>query len=650
MNKDNSMLAINNIRMLGIEMVGKAKSGHPGIVLGAAPIMYALFKNHLNVNIKDLNYFNRDRFILSAGHGSALLYATMLLAGYPSISMDDVKNFRQLNSKTSGHPESHILEGVDIGTGPLGQGVAASVGFAIAEAHLNKVYNEVVDHYTYCLLGDGCLEEGIAHEAIAIAGRYKLNKLIWLYDSNNIQLDGKVSDSTITKFSEVVKANNWNYILVKNGNDWKAIDAAITKAKKSTKPTLIEIKTEIGFASINANSHKAHGTPLTLEQIEDVRKKINYPCAESFCALEKSKREFKSLHARGLKHQNEYNKRLNALKKKNISLYNQFLNAINGQIFELQENLKFTNIKEKEASRNIFSKVFNEITKHVPNILVLNNDLSGSTKVKDENSSNFDIKKYDQKNINIGVREFLGAALALGITMHGGVKGITSTFMSFADYCKPAIRLAAINQIGSINVFSHDSITVGEDGPTHQPIEQLTMLRSTPNTLTFRPANAGELYFALLHGLKSKHTPVNIITSRSEFTQSELNSIKDFELGYYFVKKQDGAKINLLATGSEVGLCIDLAKELNNKNIKTNVISITSMELLRNNILKFNAEVANTNAKVIAIEFGSPYLWYEFVDVVYGITTYGKSATSNDVVRSCELDMNSLIQKIISNI
>ncbi|WP_027123825.1 transketolase family protein [Mycoplasmoides pirum] len=648
MQKNN--LTIDTIRLLGIEMIAKAKSGHPGIVLGAAPIMYTLFKNHLNVDLKNLNYFNRDRFILSAGHGSALLYATMYLSNYSSITLEDIKNFRQLNSKTSGHPESHILDGVDIGTGPLGQGTAASVGFAIAEAYLNKTYKGVVDHYTYCLLGDGCLQEGITHEAIAIAGRLKLNKLIWIYDSNDIQLDGKVKDSTITNFAAEFKANDWNYILVKNGNNVIEIDDAIKLAKKSDKPTLIEVKTIIGYGSINANSTKAHGTPLSWEQVEQVRSTLQFPYQKPFEINKKAKQDFNELALRGAKHHNEYKKRLNNLKTKNQKLYKQFLDSINLN-FDF-ENIDLSKIEllNKDATRNVFYKVFNEFTKKIPNLLVINNDLSGSTKVKDNNSQVFDINSYDQKNINIGVREFLGAALAFGITMHKGVWGITSTFMSFADYAKPAIRLAAINQINSINVFSHDSITVGEDGPTHQPIEQLTMLRSIPNTITFRPANADEIKAAIIYALNAKTTPINIITSRSEFNQSKLKNYKSFKQGYYFVKKESKPNVNLIATGSEVGLCIDLAKELKKYKINASIISVTSMELLRQNFNLFKKDVLNSKVKSIAIELGCTYMWYEFVDIVYGINEFGKSGNPNDVMKYFKMDLSSLVKRVIKDI
>lgn len=643
--KNVSELVINNIRMLGIEMITEANSGHPGIVLGAAPIMYTLFRNHLNIYNKDLKYFNRDRFILSAGHGSALLYSTMHIAGYPSISMEDIKNFRQLGAKTSGHPEAHELPGVDIGTGPLGQGAAASVGFALAEANLNKRFKGVVNHYTYCLLGDGCLQEGVAHEALAIAGRYQLKKLIWIYDSNDIQLDGKVADSTITNFEAVVKANGWNYILVKRGNSTKAIDAAITRAKKSNKPTFIEVKTVLGFGSANANSHKAHGSPLSKDQVEETRNKLKYPIKKWFYANPDAKKDFEILHKRSKKHYEKYINRLAELKRKHPELYKKFT-AWTSNIFETKLKGVDKLVKtSKEATRNIFGKVFNLFAQENENILAINNDLSGSTKVKVESSNYFDVGKEDQQNINVGVREFAGACVAFGITMHGGLKGVSSTFLSFADYCKPSIRLAAVNAVGPISVFSHDSITVGEDGPTHQPIEQLTMLRSVPNSFTFRPANVQETYHAIAYALTNKTSPVNIITSRSTFTQSEGCDTEEFNNGYYYAFKQQNAKANLIATGSEVGLCIDVANHMSNNGIPVNVISVTSMELLRKNATKFKKSVSH-NLPSLVVEMGSPYMWYEFCENVMGIDVFGKSGTPDAVMKHFGFDVEKVAQTL----
>lgn len=643
--KSIEQLGINAIRMLGIEMVTKANSGHPGIVLGAAPIMYTLFKNHLRFYKDDLNFINRDRFVLSAGHGSALLYATMLVAGYPSININDIKAFRQLNSKTSGHPEPHLLNGVDIGTGPLGQGAAISVGLAIAEANLNQRYNNLIDHYTYCLLGDGCMEEGVTHEALAIAGRFKLKKLIWIYDSNNVQLDGDVADSTITNFSKVVKANGWNYILVSDGNNTDLINNAINEAKNSDKPTFIEVKTIIGYASSLANSYKCHGAALSEEEVENVRKNLSYPY-KKFELPDNILKSFTTTHNLNKSHYQKYLKSLDNLKKNNPQLFKQYQ-------FEMSNEFKldidsFADLNKQdtitEATRNICGLIVNKIAEKNANFLIINDDLSGSTKVKASSNNKFDINNYAGQNINIGVREFSGVDVAAGIVAHGGLKAVSSTFLSFADYCKAAIRLSAINQIPILTVFSHDSITVGEDGPTHQPIEQLSMLRSIPNVITFRPANFAETYNAFLYALISKTTPVNIITSRSAFKQNKVD-IKEIKNGFYFVKNVKNAKVNLIATGSDVGLCLEAADILKEQNILTNVISIPSLEILRMKKAQFKKFISKYKNN-IAVEAGTTYMWYEFVNEIIGINTFGKSGKPKDVEKDFLFDAKGIVNQV----
>lgn len=643
--KSIEQLGINAIRMLGIEMVTKANSGHPGIVLGAAPIMYTLFKNHLRFYKNDLNFINRDRFVLSAGHGSALLYATMLVAGYPSININDIKAFRQLNSKTSGHPEPHLLNGVDIGTGPLGQGAAISVGLAIAEANLNQRYNNLIDHYTYCLLGDGCMEEGVTHEALAIAGRFKLKKLIWIYDSNNVQLDGDVADSTITNFSKVVKANGWNYILVSDGNNTDLINNAINEAKNSDKPTFIEVKTIIGYASSLANSYKCHGAALSEEEVENVRKNLSYPY-KKFELPDNILKSFTTIHNLNKSHYQKYLKSLDNLKKNNPQLFKQYQ-------FEMSNEFKldidsFADLNKQdtitEATRNICGLIVNKIAEKNANFLIINDDLSGSTKVKASSNNKFDINNYAGQNINIGVREFSGVDVAAGIVAHGGLKAVSSTFLSFADYCKAAIRLSAINQIPILTVFSHDSITVGEDGPTHQPIEQLSMLRSIPNVITFRPANFAETYNAFLYALISKTTPVNIITSRSAFKQNKVD-IKEIKNGFYFVKNVKNAKVNLIATGSDVGLCLEAADILKEQNILTNVISIPSLEILRMKKAQFKKFISKYKNN-IAVEAGTTYMWYEFVNEIIGINTFGKSGKPKDVEKDFLFDAKGIVNQV----
>lgn len=650
--KSIEQLGINAIRMLGIEMITKANSGHPGIVLGAAPIMYTLFKNHLRFYKDDLNFINRDRFVLSAGHGSALLYATMLVAGYPSININDIKAFRQINSKTSGHPEPHLLGGVDIGTGPLGQGAAMSVGLAIAEANLNERYNGLIDHYTYCLLGDGCMEEGVTHEALAIAGRFKLKKLIWIYDSNNVQLDGDVVDSTITNFGKVVKANGWNYILVSDGNNIDLINKSINEAKNSDKPTFIEVKTIIGYASSLANSYKCHGAALSEEEVEKVRKNLSYPY-KKFELPQNILKSFSATHNSNKSHYQRYLKLLNNLKKTNPELFKKYQFEMNNEFkFDINNFDDFNNQnKDVEATRNICGLIVNKIAEKNANFLIINDDLSGSTKVKANSNSKFDFNNYAGQNINIGVREFAGVDIVAGIVAHGGLKAVSSTFLSFADYCKAAIRLSAINQIPILTVFSHDSITVGEDGPTHQPIEQLSMLRSIPNVITFRPANFAETYNAFLYALTSRKNPVNIITSRSAFKQSKAD-VKEVnnDNGFYFVRKYKNAKVNLIATGSEVGLCLDVAEILNQQKILTNVISITSLEILRNKKAQFKKVISKCKNN-IAVEAGTTYMWYEFTDKVIGINTFGKSGKPQDVEKDFLFDSKGIVnqlKKIIS--
>ncbi len=639
-------LAIDTIRMLGIEMVANAASGHPGIVLGAAPAAFALFARHLNADPDDPGYFNRDRFVLSAGHGSALLYATMYAARYAGLSLSDLKAFRQAGSKTSGHPEPRLLPGVDLGTGPLGQGAAASVGFAIAEAYLNARYAGAVDHFTYCLLGDGCLQEGVCNEAIAIAGRHNLRKLVWLYDSNGIQLDGKVSDSTATDCKKLFEANGWDYLSVKDGNDFLAVSDAIARAKGNGKPTLVEIKTTLGYASESAGTHKAHGTPLTWPQVEAVRERLNRPYREPFSPDPKASEPFAEMRKRAAAHRAAYLARLDRLRATDPKAHAELVEcATRGFDFS---KIRMPKIEPKAtaATRALFGEIFAAVAKTAPNVMVLNNDLSSSTKVKDPHSGWFGPGAYDQKNVNVGVREFASGAIALGINAHGGVRAVTSTFLSFADYAKPAIRLAAINGIGSVYVFSHDSITVGEDGPTHQPVEQLAMLRSTPNVLTFRPANARELFEGLIRALQSKDAPVCIVTSRAEFAQTEMGGEDAFANGYYFAAKTARPHVNLVATGSEVGLCARLAGELKKDKINANVVAVTSMELLRNNAKRFEKAIAATKAPAIAIEYGSPHMWHEFADFAFGIDGYGSSAPAGAVAQRLGVDAAALKKRI----
>lgn len=642
-----SNLTIDTIRLLGVEMIEKAGSGHPGIVLGAAPIMYALFKDHIVVNPDEPNFYNRDRFVLSAGHGSALLYATMLLAGYKSISIDDVKNFRQINSKTAGHPENVLIDGIDASTGPLGQGVAVAVGMAIAETKLNAYFKKyrLIDNYTYCLFGDGCLQEGISYEAFSLAGRYKLNKLIFLFDSNNIQLDGPVSDSTTTNYKKYFEALGLNYIKVEDGNDYNAISDAISQAKKSEdKPTVIEVKTIIGYGSCYQNSNKAHGNALNYDQVKQLKETLSYN-NEAFEISKNAYADFEALHKRGKKAFDSFKEKLSKLNADKVKKeeFNKLINKT------LKVDKKWFNDVsfEKEATRNISGIVIDEISKHNPLLTLLSADIAGSTKIWSKDGGLYTPENRLGINLNVGVREFAMNAINSGITSYG-LKSVSSTFLSFVDYNKAAIRLASISHNPIVSVYSHDTVSVGEDGPTHQPIEQIWSLRLIPNHLTIRPCNLAETIAAFEVAFEQEETPVSIITSRLAFNQINANE-KVSRGGYKLVKTPD-YDLTLLATGSEIGVAYDVHKMLMEKhNIKTNIVSMPCFELFNKQTKQYKDEVLG-NKPVVAIEFGVMTPWYKIANYVVGINKYGYSGKSNDVIKKMKLTTEDIVDKILKNV
>lgn len=645
----NSKITINTMRVLGVDMVHKANSGHPGIVLGAAPIMYALFRNHINLSPSNPTFPNRDRFVLSAGHGSALLYSTMFLAGYKGLKLEDLENFRQIDSVTPGHPEKHMLPGIEISTGPLGQGVATSVGIAIGETFLNKSfkceYGSLYDNYTYCLFGDGCLQEGVFDESVSVAGKYKLNKLILLYDSNDIQLDGKVEDTTDVNVKKYFESKNFNYIFVKNGNDHVAISEAIQLAKKSKdKPSVIEIKTKIGFGSAKENSNTAHGSPLSEKEIVDLRNNLNYH-NEPFEISKTAIQDFEPLKIRGDKAIEKYNK-IYEYFKKDKSFFKKLKNAQEG-IFHINEE-DFNGIKdEKElATRNLCGEVLNIVANNNPFILIGNSDLSSSTKVKYQNGDQYTSKNRLGRNINFGVREFASNAISTGISSYNELRAISSTFLAFSDYNKAAIRLAAISEIPLISIYSHDSITVGEDGPTHQPIEQTWTLRLIPNNFVFRPCNKAEMIAAFKFALESKKYPTSIITSRSNFMQTKGTISKALK-GAYLIKEHDKYKLTIIATGSEMEVALKVSEILEKQHMMyTNVVSMPCVKLFDEQTSSYKESVLG-NKKVVSIEFGVTTPWYKYADITIGIDCYGYSGKSSDVIKKLGLDPNDVAKNII---
>ncbi len=637
-------LCVNTLRLLGVDMINKANSGHPGIVLGAAPIVHTLFTRHLNINVEDTEWSNRDRFILSAGHGSALLYAVNHLSGY-DISIDDLKNFRQYGSRTPGHPEYKHTPGVEMTTGPLGQGIASACGMALAEKylanHFNKDSLKIVNHYTYVLCGDGDLQEGVAQEAISFAGHLKLNKLIVLYDSNDIQLDGEVSlansENTKLKFESM----NWAYDFVADGNDIDAIDKAIIKAKTSDKPTLIEIKTVIGYGTNDSGTNLIHGKPVGEAQTKVLRENLSYTYEPFEVAEEVYEYYLKNVKTRGIERSNNWAQILSDYHKKYNDLYQEFTSYLtNSFTFDYSKLKEYPN---GESTRKILGAYLDEYSRQIPNLIGGSADLTPSTFVKGADG-NFEANFLSGRNIRFGVREHAMGAIVNGINLHGGLKSFGSGFFVFSDYMKPAIRQAAIMNLPSLFIFSHDTVCVGEDGPTHEPIEHFAMFRSIPNLNVMRPADYKEVRACLDIALNSQSTPSVITTSRQSLPTVELSSEEKTRFGAYVVyqtnKKFDGI---LISSGSELSIALDTAKALESDGYSIRVVSMPSMYLFDKQSDKYKEEVLPSSiTKRLAIEMGASMPWYKYAKYVKGIDTFGISAPISYMHKHFGFDVESL--------
>ena len=640
--------AVNTLRMLSVDQIENANSGHPGLPLGAAPMAYALFKNHLVRDSKDLNWKNRDRFVLSAGHGSALLYSLFYLFDY-GLSLDDLKNFRQLDSKTPGHPEYGHTRGVEATTGPLGQGIAMAVGMAIAEEKLAALYNKddlkLVDHYTYALVGDGCLMEGISNEASSLAGTLKLDKLIVLYDSNKISIEG----STDLAFSENVcdryKALGWDTFVVHDGNDLDEINAAIEEAKNSDKPALIEVKTKIGYGSPREDSAKAHGEPLGKEDRKSTREFFGLP-DEDFYVDEDVKAHFQKIVEENTEKVNEKKKIEEEYAKKYPKEYEDYLAAFNLEKKELLEDSYYDSFDKDMATRAISGEVLNKIAKDNIHIFGGSADLGPSNKTMLKGEEYFSADNRLGRNITFGVRENAMGAITNGILLHGGLRTYASTFLVFSDYLKPTIRLAALMNLPNVYIFTHDSIGVGEDGPTHQPIEHLAMLRSIPGIVVIRPADGRETAASLNLAFNSKNTPFVLALSRQNLPQLE-NSSRDVYRGAYIIKKEEGELEKIvIATGSEVSLALEAAKGL--KGVR--VVSMPSMEMFDAQSSDYKEEILPSNInKRISLEALSSFGWHKYIGMkgmAISIDTFGASGKGAEVFERFGFTKENIRRKI----
>jgi len=642
---------VNNIaaiRSLCIDEINKPKSGHPGVALGAAPIMYTLYKYHLISDPKNPTWVNRDRFILSGGHASSLLYVMLHVCGY-KVSMNDIKSFRVLNSLTTGHPEYGHTPGVDNTSGPLGQGLSQAVGVALAEEITRATYgSKLINHYTYCMLGDGDLEEGLSQEAISFAGHQNLKKLIVLFDSNKITLDGDLSLSSNEEMKGRFIAAKWNVIKVEDGNNVDEINEAIKKAKHSDKPTLIIVNTIIGFGSKNQGTAKTHGAPLGEEDGKFAKESYGFKHPNFYMPKEVYADLKKTFAARGDKAYKAYQKVLTSFKKSNKKKYDLFIDAFSMNVNKyIKDDVSYP-IGLSEATRKTSGNLVNKFAHDIPFMLGGAADVAGSVMTKINGETELTKVNRKGRNISFGIREFEMAGVQNGMLLHGGLRPYVGCFLVFADYMKSAIRMSALSNLPAIYLFSHDSIYVGEDGPTHQPIDQVAMLRCIPNVNVFRPADAKETYGAWKLALQNKTTPSCIILSRQNLPLIKTTSDKKVSKGAYIVSKEKSKKfVTVIATGSELSLALEAKEKLNNK-IDVRVVSMPSQELF--NKLKVEEQqsiLGNCPCRSVAVEALSSFGWHKYARHVMGIDRFGLSGSGKDIANYLGFTSDTLVKLII---
>lgn len=653
---ETSSLSIAAIRALGIDTINKANSGHPGMVLGSAPAVYTLFTKEMNFYHKQSKWFNRDRFVLASGHASALLYAVLHLSGY-QISMDDLKNFRQWGSITPGHPECNLTDGVDASSGPLGQGIPMAAGMALAEKFLAAKYNrenyDIIDHYTFALCGDGDMQEGVTYEAASLAGHLSLGKLIVLYDANQVTLDGPLSMS----FSEDVKkryeAIGWQVINVKDGNDIDAIQKAIRKGKKELyKPTLIIVNTVIGYGSGNQGTNKVHGSPLGKEDGRNAKLSYGFD-HEDFYVPEEVYDDFaNSCVKRGKNRYNKWNRLFKDYENAFPELAHELKEAIDGKYcLDIEEITQKYVAGFSDATRNTSLELIQEAAKQNPTFMSGTADLACSTKTEIANENAFSVENYDGRNLVFGIREFAMVAMMNGMTLHKGIKVSAGGFLVFSDYFKAALRMSCLMELPIIIPLSHDSIAVGEDGPTHQPVEQLAMLRSLPNIQVLRPADAIETAAAWKLAIESTKKPTALILTRQNVTTMESTSYEGVSKGAYIVGKEvERLDAIIIATGSEVNLAMKAKAALLDENIDVRVVSMPSMELFEEQDAAYKESVLPHSARArLVIEMASDFGWHKYVGLdgkTMSVSTFGSSAPANVVIENYGFTVENVIKNI----
>jgi transketolase len=651
-------LAISTIRTLSIDSVEKANSGHPGMPMGAAPMAYSLWTKFMNHSPANPDWFNRDRFVLSAGHGSALLYSLLHLSGY-GLTIEDLKQFRQWGSKTPGHPEYGHTVGVEATTGPLGQGMAMAVGMAMAERHLAAKYNrdqyEIINHFTYAICGDGDLMEGISSEAASLAGHLGLGRMIMLYDSNDISLDGELHHSFSENVQQRFEAYGWQVLFVEDGTNLDEIEKAIAEAQKElNKPTLIEVKTVIGHGSPNKSGKSAsHGSPLGKDEILLTKEAYKWTFEEDFYVPDEVKSHFEELKSEGKDKEDKWNELFKSYEEAYPELAKELKGAIKG---ELPSNFD-ANMPEFDkaiATRSSSGKALNVLAKNVPAIFGGSADLAGSNKTLLEDEVNFSRDDYSGRNIWFGVREFAMGAALNGMALHGGLKVYGGTFFVFSDYVRPAVRLSALMGLPVTYVFTHDSVAVGEDGPTHEPVEQLASLRALPNLNLIRPADGYESNAAWKVAVESKNQPTALVLSRQDLPILKNSKEKAYEgvkRGGYVISPADGeAEVLLLSAGSEVSLAVDAQELLKKEGINASVISMPSWESFDKQDNDYKETVLPKHiTKRLAIEMGSSLGWHKYIGLdgdTLTIDTFGASAPGETIIKEYGFTPENVVNKV----
>ena len=643
----------NCIRFLSIDAVQKANSGHPGMPMGMADVATVLFKDFLKFNPKNPNWINRDRFVLSAGHGSMLLYSLLYLTGYKSISLKSIKKFRQINSICAGHPEYHPKTGIETTTGPLGQGVANAVGFAIAEEILKKkIGKNIIDHKTYVLAGDGCLMEGISHEAMSLAGHLRLKNLVMLFDNNSISIDGPTNLTVSDNYKKRFESYGWEYILI-NGHNKKEIFKALKKVQNAKKPTVISCKTQIGYGSPNkSGKSSSHGSPLGLDEIKLVRKKLNWNY-KPFQIPYKILKEWRKIGLKGKKAEKKWS---NIHKKKNNEINKEFQNNFS----KILKNEKLISLKDIKslASRKASELTLNALTKQKNSLIGGSADLAGSNNTKTKYHKIIKTGDFSGNYIHYGVREHAMCGIMNGLALHSNLIPYGGTFLIFSDYCKPSIRLSALMEKRVIYVMTHDSIGLGEDGPTHQPIEQLSGLRAIPNLNIFRPADRMETIECWEHALMNKNTPSVLSLTRQNLipVRKKYSKINKCSYGAYEVlRTSKKIKLTILASGSEVNLAIETSHKLAKDKIYSKVISVPCMDLFDKQTKSYKNKILKETKFKISIEAASTDCWKKYIGangLAFGINAFGKSAPYKDIYKFFGLTTNNitrLSKKLVRN-